>query len=249
MRPGSPGFDGILTRPPVGAASGAPPSLNPYGEFMLKLALSANAAPPSPPGAVSVKVPSVKDEVPPLPPAAKDATLIAPAAPPAPITTVAATGSSMKVEQYAPEAPPLPNGVYVTVNGQSLSGWMNVDYFHVPAGQRVLVQESFSVCAAHYISIEGDLVLQDRGLSDPRTDAPDLRLTSGEEVLITGRIIGGGGRSFGGVALDDCVGQRGGNIVRVNEPAGGSVQHDELEGHALRDGHHQLLQPRPRSHD
>lgn len=105
----------------------------------------------------------------------------------------------------------MPSGVYATVNGERLSGWINVDVFHVPKGQRVAVEESFSVHASKYICIEGDIVMQGRSPEDPRTDAPDLRLSSHAEILIAGRIIGGAGRSFGSVPPEDCVGQPGGD--------------------------------------
>jgi len=103
------------------------------------------------------------------------------------------------------------NGIYVTVNGERLSGWMNVDVFHVPKGLRVMVEEDFSVHAMKYICIEGDIMMRDRTLEDPRTDAPNLRLACEEEILITGRIIGGAGRSFAGVPPENCVGQPGGD--------------------------------------
>jgi hypothetical protein len=103
------------------------------------------------------------------------------------------------------------NGIYVTINGELLAGWMNVDVFHVPKGLRVMVEEDFSVHATKYICIEGDIMLRDRTLGDPRTDAPNLRLACDEEILVTGRIIGGAGRSFGGVPPENCVGQPGGD--------------------------------------
>lgn len=113
-------------------------------------------------------------------------------------------------EEPVPEPRENP-GIFVTTNGDVLSGWMNVEVFRVPPGQRVMVDESFSVHASRYICIEGDMVMQDRSLEDPRTNAPDLRLASEEEILITGRIIGGRGRSFGGVPPENCAGQPGGD--------------------------------------
>ena len=118
--------------------------------------------------------------------------------------------SACSSDEPLPE-PMVGPGIFVTSNGDLLSGWMNVDVFRVPPGQRVMVDESFSVHAFKYICIEGDIVLQDRSIDDPRTNAPDLRLESEEEILITGRIIGGAGRSFGGVPPENGAGQPGGD--------------------------------------
>lgn len=112
----------------------------------------------------------------------------------------------------APQPEPVaPNGRYVTANGELLAGWMNVDVFHVPKGQRLSVTESFSVHATQYICIEGDIVMLDRDVRDPRSNAPDLRLSSDAEILIAGRIIGGAGRSFAGLPLAESAGQPGGD--------------------------------------
>ncbi|MCA8980246.1 MAG: hypothetical protein H6831_04240 [Planctomycetes bacterium] len=109
------------------------------------------------------------------------------------------------------ETPARPTGDYVASHEERLSGWMTVESFHVPPGCRVFVDDDFSIHARKRILIEGDLVLRDRTLNDAVADAPELHLSSEGSIFLLGPIRGAKGRSFAGMELAECVGQRGGD--------------------------------------